>query len=214
MDRGRELAKNVLDHDHRAIDDDAEVHRAQRKQVGRDADEGQAKEGGEQRERNGNGDDRGGAQIAEKHPQHDRNQKRALDEVGEHRGQRLADQPGAVVDRHHLDARGQAGVVHLVDRGAHRLEHFGRILAAAHQHHAGHDIVVVVLTGDALPRHRADRYLRDVLDKDRRAASLGDHHVANVLWACEKAYAADQVLLAALLDIAAAGIGVAALDRL
>ena len=32
-----ELAKNVLHHNHRAIDDDAEIHRAERKQVGRNA---------------------------------------------------------------------------------------------------------------------------------------------------------------------------------
>ena len=34
-----EVAENVLGHDHGAVDDDAEVDRAERKQVGRDAAE-------------------------------------------------------------------------------------------------------------------------------------------------------------------------------
>src|SRR6267143_73488 len=87
-------------------------------------------------------------------------------------------------------------------------------LAAAHQHHAGDDVIVVVLAGDALPRHGANRDLRDILHQDRRAAPLGDDDVADVVGPGEQADAADEILLATLLDVAAAGIGIAALDRL
>src|SRR5207244_7576482 len=86
--------------------------------------------------------------------------------------------------------------------------------AAAHQHHAGDDVVVVVLPRYALPRHGTDRHLGDVFHEDRGAAALGDDDVLDVFGALEQADAADQVLLASLLDIAAAGVGVAALDRL
>ena len=56
--------------------------------------------------------------------------------------------------------------------------------------------------------------MREVAHQDRRAAALGDYHVLDVLDALEEAEAANQVLLAALLDVAAAGISVAALDCL
>ena len=54
----------------------------------------------------------------------------------------------------------------------------------------------------------------DVLHQDRRAAALGDHHVLDVFGSGEQADAADEVLLAPLLDVAAAGVGVATLHRL
>ena len=52
-----QAAEHVLHHDHRAVDDDAEVHRAERQQVRRDADPRQAEKGGEQRERDRHRDD-------------------------------------------------------------------------------------------------------------------------------------------------------------
>ena len=47
-----EPAEDVFDDDHRAIDDDAEVHRAQGEQVGGMPAQREAEEGGEQRKRN------------------------------------------------------------------------------------------------------------------------------------------------------------------
>ena len=38
--RSRQVAEDVLDHDHRAVHDDAEIHRAEREQVRRDAADG------------------------------------------------------------------------------------------------------------------------------------------------------------------------------
>ena len=64
--RARDSLRNdVLDHDHRAVDDDAEVHRAERQQVRGDAAQREADERREQRERNHDRDDQRGAQVAE-----------------------------------------------------------------------------------------------------------------------------------------------------
>src|SRR5262249_20130020 len=95
-----------------------------------------------------------------------------------------------------------------------QLQHHRGVLAAAHEDDAGHHVVVGVLAGDALPRHRAYRHLGKALHQDRRAAALGDHDVLDVFDALAEAEAGDQILLASLLDVAAAGVGVAALDRL
>ncbi len=89
----RQLVEDVLDDDYGAVDDDPEVHCAERQQIRRNADEGEAEERRQQRERNDQRDDRRGAEVAEEQVQHDGDQQRALDQVGEHGLQRLADQP-------------------------------------------------------------------------------------------------------------------------
>ena len=190
--RARDRAARVLaqswrkmfsTHDHRAVDDDAEVHRAERQQVRRNAAQivrpmkvASSASGIIDR------DDAGGPQVAQEQIQHDRHQQRALEQVREHRVQRGVDQPGAVVERHDLHALAAGS-----SRSASRrvsltaVEHLGRVLALAHQHDAGDDLVVVVLADHALARHRADRHVGDVADQQRRAAVLGDDDVADVV---------------------------------
>ena len=106
-------AEHVFDHDHRAVDDDAEVHGAEGKQIGGNANESEADKGCEQRERDHERHDQRGAQIAEKEDQHDRHEQRAFDEIGEHCTQRLADEPCPVVEGHDLNAPGQDRFVEL-----------------------------------------------------------------------------------------------------
>ena len=60
-----QLAEDVLDHDDRAVDDHAEIDRADRQQVGRDVRPVQTDEREEQRERNGDGDDQRRADAEE-----------------------------------------------------------------------------------------------------------------------------------------------------
>ena len=151
-----QFAKDVFHHDHGAVDDDAEVHRAERQQIGRNADPGQAEKSAEQRQRNHQRDDGGRAQVAEEQQQYQHHQHGALDEVGEYRLEGLADEPRAVVIRHQRDALRQHRLVQHVDALLDGGQHRGRVLALAHQHHAGDDVVVVVLADHALARHRAD----------------------------------------------------------
>ena len=128
--------------------------------------------------------------------------------------ERLVDEPGAVVERHDLHALRQDDAFSCVDALLHRLQHDRRVLALAHQHDALDDVVVVVLPDDALARHGAD------VDRARcRLTSigvplvLGDDDVADVVRRAQQADAADQELLLALLDVAAAGVRVAAAER-
>ena len=100
--------KHIFDHDHGAIDDDAEIHRAQRQQVGRNADESEADKCRQEGQRDYDRHDRRCAKITEKQVQDQRHQRGALDQVLEHRVERLADQPGTVVERHDRHALGQA----------------------------------------------------------------------------------------------------------
>ena len=87
----RQLAHDVFHHDHRAIDDDAEVHRAQRQEVCRNANQGQAEKGRQQGQRNNGSHDQRGAQVPQKQKQDQRDQHRALDQIGEDRCQRFVD---------------------------------------------------------------------------------------------------------------------------
>ena len=80
-----EIPIDVLDQDHRGIDDDAEIDGADRQQVGVLAAQHQDDDAEEQRERNVDADDDGAAQIAEEDPLDEEDQQAAEDEVVQHR---------------------------------------------------------------------------------------------------------------------------------
>ena len=65
-------AHHVLDHHHRAVDQQAEIDGAEAHQIARQAGAIHGDGGGEHRERDGAGDDEAGAQIAEQQEQHER----------------------------------------------------------------------------------------------------------------------------------------------
>ena len=70
-----EIAVDVLDQDHRGIDDDAEIDGADRQQVGVLAAQHQDDDAEEQRERDVGADDDGAAQVAEKDPLNEEDQQ-------------------------------------------------------------------------------------------------------------------------------------------
>ena len=76
-----EMADDVLDHHHGAIDHHAEVQRAERKQVGGNVAEVEADGGEQQREGNGERDDDGAAHVAEEEKENDRDQDHACGQV-------------------------------------------------------------------------------------------------------------------------------------
>ncbi len=204
--------EDVLHHDHRAIHDDAEVHRAQRQQVGGNAHPGQADERGQQRQRNHDRHDGRGAHIGQEQVQHRHHQQRALDQVAEYRMQGLVDQRGAVVVGHDLHALGQDRAVQQVDPLLERFQHQRGVFALAHHHDARNDIVLVVLAHQALGRRGAGPDLGNVLDQDRRAIDLRHHHIGDIGRGTEAAQRAQQELLAPVGHGAAAGVGVGALQ--
>src|SRR5262249_8268988 len=76
-----EFAIDVLDHDHGAVDQDAEVDGADGKQVGGDGWEGEEGEGEEQGEGNGERGDDGGTGAGEEEDEHDHHQDHAAEQV-------------------------------------------------------------------------------------------------------------------------------------
>ena len=87
-------------------------------------------------------------------------------------------------------------------------------LAAAHQHDALHDVVVLIETGNAEPRLLADRHGGDVLDQNGVAAALRHHGVGEIVDRTDQADAAHHGGLAADVDGIAADIDVGIADRL
>ncbi len=205
--------EDILNHDHRAVDDDTEVHRAKRQQVGWNTHPGQPDEGRQQRQRDDQRHDRRGAHVGQEQVQHRHHQQRAFHQVAEHGVQGLVDQRGAIVVRHDLHALGQDLVVQQVDPLLQRLQHQRRVLALAHHHDARDDVVLVVLAHQALRRRAADPHVGDILDKDGGAVVLGHHHVGDIGRGTEAAQRAQQELLPAVRHGAAAGVGIGALQR-
>src|SRR5215475_10319264 len=193
-------AEDALDHDHGGIDNQAKIDRADRQKVGGFAAHHDYTDGEKQRERNGRADDDGAAQVAEEHPLQQEDQPDPEHHVVEDRPSRDVDELLAIVDA--LDL--------LLDPpdGRHAL------LATAHQDDALHDIVVIVLAGNAETRLVPDDDLGDVLHQHGVAADLGQHGVVEIVERADEANATHHRRLAANIERVAADIDVAVVERL
>ena len=211
----RQPAEDRLHHDHGGVHDQPEIDGADRQQVGGFASQHQDDDGEKQRERNGGADDQRASEIAEENPLQQHDQQDADHHVVQHRGGGDVDQVLAVVDALDFHPRRQdAGVV---DRGDQLLDaRDGRrtLLAAAHQHDALHDVVVLIEAGDAEPRFLADGDGGDVLDQHRIAAALRHHGIGEIVDRADQADAAHHRGLRADIDGVAADIDVGIADRL
>ena len=94
----RQSAENRLHHDDGGIDDQAEIDRADRQQVGRFTPQHQDADGEEQRERDRRAHDQGTAQIAKKYPLQQHDQRNSDHHVFEHSPGRGLDQVLSIVD--------------------------------------------------------------------------------------------------------------------
>jgi hypothetical protein len=149
----REVTVRVLDEDDGALEEDAEVDRAHREQVGRHARVVEAHEGREQRERH---HDRHGERAdgrAQEDPHDDADQPDALDHVVRHRRERRVDEARAVVERHDLHAGRQDLLVDPIDDGVDLVEDVLRVLAPAQEDRAL-DRVDLVGARDRAPARR------------------------------------------------------------
>ena len=126
-----------------------------------------------QRDRNRRGDDDRAAQIAEKHPLDQEDQRDAEQQIVQHGVDRDADEIAAVVERLDLDACGQRAVgIELLDRGAHALHHVHRAFKLLHQDDAGDGVGLAVAPRHADPRFEADLDVGDIRQQHRNAALL------------------------------------------
>ena len=103
------VAHAVFDHHDRAIDDHAEVDRAQAQQAGGDAELQHAAEGEQHRQRNRDGNDHRSAQVAEEGEQHGDHEQAAFEQVFLDGVDDVIDQFGAIVDRRDVDVGRQRG---------------------------------------------------------------------------------------------------------
>ena len=172
---------DVFNHDHRAVDDDAEIHRAQAQQISRHAHDFQAEKGRQQGQWNYHHHRQTGANVGQKQIQHQRHQQRAFDQIFKHRGQCFAHQPSAVVVGQDLHAFRQTAGVEFGDLVFDTLQHDARVFTFAHDHDAGDDVVVLVLADDAEPRHSANLDVGDVANQDRRGAARRHNDAADVV---------------------------------
>src|SRR6185369_2152318 len=167
----RQPPEDRLHHDHGGVDDQAEIDRADRQQIGGFAAQHQDDDGEEQRERYRRADDQRAAQIAEEYPLQQHDQDDADHHVVQHGVGGDVDQILAVVDPLDLHAgRQDRGIVDVVDQLLDPGNGRRTLFAAPHQHDALHDIVVLIEAGNAEPGLLAYRHLRDVADQHRIAA--------------------------------------------
>src|SRR6185436_2033194 len=116
------------------------------------------------------------------------------------------DQLGPVVDRHDLDAGGQA-VADLGELGAHAPDDVARVLSLPHDDDAGDRFALAVEVRGAAASLGTEGDRADVLDPDRRAAfAAAKDDVLEVLDRGRPATAAHHVLGAAALDQAAGDV--------
>ena len=122
------------------------------------------------------------------------------------------DQGRAVVGRHDLDARGQAGAQGL-ETGFDPLDDVEDVGVVAGDDDRADDLALAVELGEAAAELGAEADGADIGDADRSAAGAGlDDEVGEVGLAAEVAAAADEGLAAAELEHAAADLGIAAAD--
>ena len=128
---------DALDDHHSPVDDDPEIHRAHRKQVGAHPPPAEIEERAEQRKRDGRTDDRGGPPI-ERERRKERGGPRPPPRGGFSRRSTASCLPTTCGRRtpppgRELHAPGQRRVEH-IDRGSQARQNLGRILSPAHQH--------------------------------------------------------------------------------
>src|ERR1700709_85579 len=209
-----DLAEDIFHHDHAPVDDNAEIDGADRQQVGGLSPHYRDHHSQEQRHRYGRRDDQRAAQIAEKHPLDQEDQRDAEQQIVQHRLHRDRDEVAAIVERHDLDAGRQRSIrIDPLDRDAHALDHLHGAFELLHQHDAGDDVGLVVTAGEPEPGGEADLDRGAIGHQHRHTALLGQDDIADVVHRGDDADAADIDRLFADRDGATADIGIARRNR-
>ncbi len=213
----RQQTHDIFDHDDGALDDHAEIERAQREQVGRDVPQIEAQAGKQKRERNGERDDQRAAKVAEEDEQNDRDQDDSLGQVVEHGMRGQLHQFAAIEVRNDLHARRQEMLVEEVDLLVQGGQHVVGVGAFAQQHGAGHDVGIVHdLSGLAMngfaklaqPDPRSLPHNADIAHAHRNPVLRFEHDGADVSRGFDQSHRPDVDGLRSALDEAAAGVDV------
>ena len=218
-----EVADYVLDHDDGAVNDHAEVERAEGEEICGDVAEVEADGGKEQREGDGEGDDDGAADVAEEEEEDERDEEDAFEEVVLDGFDGVADELGAVKEGNDFYAGREDVLVELGDFVVDACENGVGVVAFLEEDDALDGVVVVYdgavgAVGGAADLAEADFGAlldgRDVADAEGGAVLGLDDGVFNVGDGVEEAEGLDVDLLGTLLNEAAAAVGVVVLDLL
>ena len=128
---------------------------------------------------------------------------------------RDANQVSPVVDSFDANARRKnAGVVDSFHLRLHAFDGRQTLLAAAHEDDPLHDIVIVVVAGDAQPRLIPDADGRNIAQQDWRAVARSEHRVSHVVHRVDDADTAHHRRLRADIHCLAADVDVAVVQHL
>ena len=174
---------NGLHDDHRAIDNDSEIHGPDGKQVCRLSLYIKDRDCVEQGQRDDQGDDGGTRQVTKEDEEHSDDQADADEQVVEHVVRRDVDEVCALIEDGELHPPGQnLLVLDLCHLFGDRLGGRQGFLVFPHEHDAFDDVVLIAAADDALAGLVSDNDLGDLPDIDGRAVGCrGDHHVADVI---------------------------------
>src|SRR5579862_7900252 len=212
-----QMADDVLDHDDRTVDDHAEVKCAEAQKVRGDVAEVKTDGGEEQSKWDREGNDDGAADIAQKNKEDDDNQDHSFGEIVQDRVGCVVNQIVAVQIGDDLYARRQNLRVEAIDHGVEMLQHGCGVATFAQEDDALHDIVVIFNHAVGAMESFADLTeanlgaLGDDGDVSHAYRSSGlslENGLFDVVNVSDEADGAHVDLLRALLDEAAAGVGV------
>ena len=172
--------KYALDHDDGSVNDNPEINRAHRKQIGRHSAQFQTDERKQQRQRNNDAHDDGGAPVSHEQKHNHGHEQNPLGEVVQHGFGAVGHQVIAVIKRDHLHVGRQNFVVEFADFGLHPAQHLRRIFAFALHNDSLHHVVAFVQAN--LPHTRLIRLddLRHVAHQHGQSALLIHDNVLNI----------------------------------
>lgn len=209
-----EMANEVLDHDHAAVDDQAEIDGPQAHEVSGDPSVEHPREGDHHRERDGRGDKKPSSQVPEEQQQHRNDQQGPLGQVCRDSAYGLSDQVRPVVESVD-DHTGRKRLLDLLDPVLDPIDDLPGVLSQKHHHDARDGLASSVTGHGPLPHHGSEAHRRDVRDVDRRAILASVHDDAlDIAQVLDEAFPPDVDSLASSLDVGAAGVGVVLFERL
>ena len=196
-----------LRHHDRAIDDDAEVDRAERQEIGRNLRQVHQDEGRHQGERYGEADDQRAARTAEEQYQRDEDEADALHDRLRDPIDGRVNEIGAVDIRHDPNVVGGKSLIEFLDLGVDAVDHPRRVVAFKQQDRSLDGVVLPVPTQDAVALLIGELELAEIAHQDGDSVALGDHYRAHVLKGLHEPDAANHVAEFAAGYHAAAGAG-------
>ena len=210
---GLASSQDRLGHHDRPVDDDAEIDRAERQQIGGDVRQVHQDERDQHGERDGEADDHRRARTAEKQHEDDDDEADALEDGVRDLVDRRVDEVGAVDIGNDPHVVALEPLVELGDLGVDAVDHPRRVLATQQQHRSLDRIVLAVVAENAVALLVGELEAAEIAEQHGIAVLLGDHDGAEIVERLHQADAAHDVAEIAPRDDAAAGAGVVVVDR-